>query len=80
MIQKTIQIGTSIGGVFPKNLTKQAGINAGDPVFVTYNPQTRGITFTPQTPAPETHQEKTARLTLDFINRYRTDLEKLATE
>ena len=77
MVQKVIQIGTSAGVTIPKKSLAGLGIKIGDPIDVVVNQKTRTVTIAPfETVTAD--QKRTAKLTLNFVNRYRTALENLA--
>ncbi|MDO8492315.1 MAG: AbrB/MazE/SpoVT family DNA-binding domain-containing protein [bacterium] len=83
MIQKVLKVGSSVAVTIPKNALLGLGIKAGDNVNLTVNEKTREVSFRPVVKRPkiknsDNHQEKIAALTLNFINRYRSDLESLA--
>jgi len=79
MTQKVIKVGSSAAVVIPKKSLKGLGISIGDEVSVDINPATRTVSVK----AVEVSNRRGDRITklgLDFINRYRADLERLARE
>lgn len=77
MPQKIVKIGTSLGVIIPKDSAKQIGWKVGDFVNVRVNKKNRGINVLP---AEEVSgmDERIMRHALQFIERYRKDLEALA--
>lgn len=77
MTQKVLKIGPSAAVVIPKKSLEELGIRIGDKVRVEVRPEEKEVSIKP---AKELSKEdaKIARLTLNFINRYRHDLEVLA--
>lgn len=82
MIQKVLKVGSSVAVTIPKNALLGLGIKAGDSVNLIVNEEAHEVSFRPvsrvRNRAKNEHQEKIATLTLNFINRYRADLESLA--
>ena len=77
MTQKAIKVGDSIAVVLPKKSLKGLGIVAGTELDVEVNQQSRVVSIRP-TAKLSKRQERIAKLTYNFINRYRKDLESLA--
>ena len=77
MIQKVLKVGSSAAVTIPKKSLEELGIRIGDEVKVEVRPERKEVSIKP---AKELSKEdaKIARLTLNFINRYRRDLEVLA--
>ncbi len=70
MTQKVIRVGTSAAIIIPKRTMLDRGIHIGDQVEVKVTPVKK---LSPQ-------DTKIAKLTLNFIERYRFDLEALANK
>lgn len=66
MTQKVLKVGNS-DIIIPKRTLKELGLRPGDEITVSI--RSKGMTK---------RQKKIAELTLDFIDRYRKDLEALA--
>ena len=77
MIQKVLKVGSSAAVTIPKKSLKELGLKIGDNVILEMDMTKRAVSIRPFIQMTK-HQEKIARLTLDFINRYRKDLEALA--
>lgn len=77
MTQKVLKVGSSAAVTIPKDILKELGVRIGDRIVLRFNKAKRAVVIEAQ---KETSQEdqKIARLTLNFINRYRKDLEALA--
>lgn len=69
MTQKVLKVGDSMTITIPKKSLKELGLRPGDRIKVEK--------VSPSTKLSK-HQQKIAELTLDFIDRYRKDLEALA--
>jgi antitoxin component of MazEF toxin-antitoxin module len=80
MIQKVIKVGTSVAVVVPKNITIQNDMFVGSEVDMTYDKKTGAVTFTPVRERVTHRANHIAKLTMNFIDRYRDDLEKLSGE
>ncbi|MEK7479284.1 MAG: hypothetical protein AAB634_01990 [Patescibacteria group bacterium] len=80
MIRKIIQIGTSVGATIPREALQSWGVKTGQQVNVDFDREMNAVIIRPKEGRMSKADEKIARLTLNFINRYRSDLEKLATE
>lgn len=77
MIQKVLQIGSSVGVVIPKASLLELGVELGDEVTVEVNKKTKILSIRLQTKASK-RRERIAELTFNFIDRYRKDLQALA--
>jgi antitoxin component of MazEF toxin-antitoxin module len=75
MIQKVLKVGSSAAVTIPKKALAELGIAIGDEVSVHVDAQARVITTRPAMQQGE--QEHITARTLDFVNRYRADLEAL---
>ena len=77
MIQKLLKVGSSAAVTIPKKSLKELGLKIGDPVSVMVDTHTRKVVIQSDMHLSKS-DEKVAKLTLQFINRYRKDLEALA--
>ena len=75
MIQKVLKVGSSAAVTIPKKALAELGIAIGDEVSVQIDLEQRVITTRPA--ASPGKEERITALTLDFVNRYRADLEAL---
>lgn len=75
MIQKVLKVGTSAAVTIPKRSLKELGLKIGDSVMVDVKNSTVVVRATPER---SVHSKKITELTLNFIERYRKDLEALA--
>lgn len=75
MIQKVLKVGSSAAVTIPKKALAELGIAIGDEVSVDVNLEERVIMTRPATSRGD--QERITTLALDFVNRYRADLEAL---
>lgn len=83
MLQKVLKVGTSAAVVIPKKSLKELGIKPGESVQVVVNEKEGVMTVRAQRNAlagTPSRQDRIARMTLNFIDRYRKDLEALAKE
>ncbi|MDP3725356.1 MAG: hypothetical protein Q8R20_02725 [Nanoarchaeota archaeon] len=80
MIRKIIQIGTSVGATIPRDALQSWGVKAGQEINVEFDKEMNAVVIRPKEGKISKADERVARLTLSFINRYRSDLEKLARE
>lgn len=77
MTQKVLRVGSSAAVTIPKKSLKELGLKVGDSVIVDVDSSKRTVTISSQK-KKDSEQEKVARLTLQFIKRYRRDLEALS--
>lgn len=77
MTQKVLKVGTSAAVTIPKESLKTLGLKVGDRITVSVDEARRAITIAPTT-RMSSEDAKIAKLTLRFINRYRSDLLALA--
>jgi len=77
MAQKVIKVGESAAVIIPKKSLKDLGLKIGDRVSVEIDKQNRAVTVRPLEKLSR-EEEKIARLTLNFIGKYRKDLEGLS--
>lgn len=75
MIQKVLRVGSSAAVTIPKRSLEKLGLRIGDRVVVDI--ERKAVVIKPQRQL-SSQDEKIAKLTLSFINRYREDLEILA--
>lgn len=75
MIQKIIKVGTSAAVTLPKHSMEELGVHIGDQVHVDVKNETV-IVRAAKKRSPR--DKKITDLTLNFIERYRKDLEALA--
>ena len=80
MTQKVLKVGTSLGVTIPKGAAVRLGIRAGDLVTVDVHPESGLLTVRADVKrsAGSARRNRIAKLTADFIDRYRADLEALA--
>ncbi|MBI5420801.1 MAG: AbrB/MazE/SpoVT family DNA-binding domain-containing protein [Parcubacteria group bacterium] len=78
MIQKVLKVGSSAAVTIPKKSLEELGLRIGDNVAVEIDVHKKVVQIIPQHLSKE--DEKIAGLTMNFINRYRDDLEALAKE
>lgn len=77
MDRKIIQIGSSAAITIPPRILKALGVGAGDSMELTFNEARESITVRPSRSRAD-RRSKITSLTLDFVERYRDDLEALA--
>lgn len=77
MTQKVLKIGTSTAVTIPKSSLDELGLKLGDNVTVKIDKRTKTVIIQSQNQITN-KDAKIAQLTLNFINRYRKDLESLA--
>ena len=75
MTQKVLKVGSSAAVTIPKKSLEELAIKIGDDVTVEIDK--KSVIIKPQKRLSE-EDIKVAKLTLNFINRYREDLEALA--
>ena len=81
MLQKVFKVGSSAAITIPKKSLEGLGISIGKNVHVTVNEADGVVTICSQNPTHSSvkkRHDRIARLTIDFIDRYRNDLEALA--
>lgn len=77
MAQKILKVGSSAAVTIPKASLEELGLKIGDQVKVHVDKNKKIVSIQPITKlSPQ--DEKVAKLTLRFIERYRKDLEELA--
>lgn len=77
MTQKVLKVGSSAAVTIPKDILRELGVRIGDRITLHFNKAKRAVVIESQS-KPSKEDEKIARLTMSFINRYRKDLEALA--
>ena len=77
MTQKVLKVGSSAAVTIPKQSLKELGLKIGDKVTVDIDRARKTVSIQP-TKKLSREDVKIAKLTLNFIQRYRTDLERLA--
>ena len=77
MIQKILKVGTSAAVTLPKHSLEELGVRIGDSVEVDVKDASVIVRATKKRPSRD---KKITELTLNFIERYRNDLEALARE
>ena len=77
MTQKVLRVGTSAAVIIPKKSLRELGIKIGDEVLIRVDPKRRTFSVVPNGKLSRA-DAKIAKLTVDFIRRYRKDLEALA--
>ncbi len=78
MTQKVLKVGSSAAVTIPKKILEELDLKPGDHVIVETDRKTGSVLVKPSTKLLSKEDQKVARLTLNFINRYRKDLEALA--
>lgn len=77
MAQKILKVGSSAAVTIPKKSLKDLALKIGDEITVEVNRERRTVLIAPSH-ALSGEDAKIAKLTLNFIKRYRKDLEALA--
>lgn len=77
MTQKVLKVGSSAAVTIPKKSLKELGIKVGDEISVEVDRRKREVHIRAND-AISLEDAKIARLTMNFIRRYRKDLEALA--
>ena len=77
MIQKVLKVGSSAAVTIPKKTLEELGWKVGDQVVVEIDKRKRVVLIRPSIKLSR-QDKKIAKLTFDFIHRYRHDLETLA--
>jgi len=78
MVNKLLRVGDSAAVTIPKKALLEMGIKIGDKLNVTFLPELGEIVIKPLIKKKRQTTDRIARLTLDFIDRYRPALEELA--
>ena len=80
MIQKVLKVGSSAAVTIPKDSLKELGLKIGDKVKTNFDIRKKVLTISPVQKDTELSpaDQNIARLTSNFIQRYRKDLENLA--
>ena len=77
MTQKMLRVGGSAAVTIPKKSLEELGLKIGDRVVIEIDRKKKAVSIRAQGRLSSA-DERIARLTLAFINRYRKDLEALA--
>ena len=77
MTQKLLRVGSSAAVTIPKKSLKELGLKIGDEVHVQINREKKTVVIEPLVKL-SSKDANVAALTLNFIRRYRKDLEALA--
>ncbi len=77
MIQKILKVGSSLAVTIPKSTAEELGWQAGDRVAVESDAVTDTVSIRPARKGT-LKAKRIAALALNFIERYRSDLEALA--
>lgn len=77
MTQKVLKVGSSAAVTIPKRSLGELGLKLGDEVRVEIDRKRRSVIIAPLV-KPSPADARVARLTYQFIQRYRKDLEALA--
>jgi len=77
MIQKVLKVGDSAAVIIPKKSLEELRLKIGDRISIEVEKDKRRVIIQPKEELSK-KDLKIAELTLDFINRYRKDLEALA--
>jgi len=78
MTQKVLKVGSSAAVTIPKKSLVDLGLKIGDHVRLKITK--KSVTITPVKAQLSREDEKVLKLTLNFIGRYRKDLEALARQ
>lgn len=76
MRHKVIKVGTSAAVIIPKKSLKQLDLKIGDVVDINIDYQHKKVTAEPAAKLTD-EDKKVAKLTANFIKRYKKDLQKL---
>ncbi len=77
MTQKVLRVGSSAAVTIPKKSLEELGLKPGDEVIVEVDRKSKAVSIRPSQKMTR-RRERITKLTLNFINRYRKDLEALA--
>lgn len=77
MTQKVLKVGSSAAVTIPKKSLEELGLKIGDRVVVEIDKKNSVVSIKPSTKISQ-KDKKILKLTLNFIQRYRQDLEALA--
>lgn len=78
MTQKVLKVGDSAAVTIPKKSLEELDLKLGDKVNVEIDKKNRTVFIKPIRKQLTPEDIKIAKLTLNFINRYKKDLEALA--
>ena len=77
MAQKVLKVGSSAGITIPKDILKELGVRIGDSITLSFH-KGKNVVIIESDKEMSKEDKRIARLTLNFINRYRRDLQALA--
>lgn len=77
MTRKILQIGSSVGVTIPKSILDKLGLEVGEEVEIETDDESGDLRIRPHKQSGD-REDRIARRTMDFIDRYRDDLEALA--
>ncbi len=77
MTQKVLKVGSSAAVTIPKKSLEELGLKIGDRVIIELDKKRKAVIVQP-TKKLSAREARIAELTLNFIDRYRKDLEALA--
>ena len=77
MTQKVLKVGSSAAVTIPKRSLEELGLKIGDRVVVEVDRKSKSVLIRSQW-QPSKADQKIAKLTMNFVSRYRRDLEELA--
>ncbi len=78
MTQKVLKVGSSAAVTIPKEALKSLGVRVGDSVLASMDEERKVFSISPTKKSTSRQDERIAKLTLKFIDRYRSDLVALA--
>jgi putative addiction module antidote len=78
MVNKVLKVGDSAAVTIPKQVLKEMGVAIGDKVHLTFHPENNELVLKPLKPAHSLISDRLARLTAQFVDRYREALRQLA--
>jgi antitoxin component of MazEF toxin-antitoxin module len=80
MTQKVLKVGSSAAVTISKEALKSLGVRVGDTVMVSLDGDRKVLSVSPTKKSTSRQDERIAKLTLGFIDRYRADLVALANK
>ncbi len=78
MIQKVLKVGTSLAVTIPKGSLRELGLDSDSKVTTSVDTKKKVFSIRAIAKPKKDKNAHITKLTLDFIRRYRKDLEKLA--
>lgn len=76
MTQKVLKVGSSAAVTIPKDILRELGVRIGDSIALRFSKAKKAVVI--ELPRESAQEQRIAHLTLNFIQRYRKDLEALA--